>query len=279
MGSGGFGGKRNSDQIVPTVEPPKRKPDATLQYKTSIDQAALYRLTGDRNPLHIDPSFAAMGGFDRPILHGLASYGVTCRLVLQQYAGNNPSLFKAMKARFASPVIPGQTLQVDMWREGNRIHLETKVAETGKAVLTGAYVDLKSVADAPAAPVPAVETPAASSGLMSEVVFAEMKRRLDAKPEVGAKINAVYQWNIISNKKPAATWVVDLKAKPGDIYKGEPKDKKADVTLTLEDADMVALVTGKLNAQRAYMTGRLKIKGQIMLTQKLQSLLKDNAKL
>lgn len=57
----------------------------------------MYRLTGDRNPLHIDASFAAMGGFDRPILHGLASYGISCRLVLQQYADNNPSLFKSMK--------------------------------------------------------------------------------------------------------------------------------------------------------------------------------------
>lgn len=89
-----------------------------------------------------------------------------------------------------------------MWREGNRILVETKVAETGKAVLTGAYVDLKSVADAS----PAAEAPAATSGLMSEVVFAEMRRRLDAKPEVGAKINAIYQWNITTNKKPAATW-------------------------------------------------------------------------
>ena len=146
-----------------------------------------------------------------------------------------------------------------MWQEGNRIHLETKVAETGKAVLTGAYIDLKSVASAP------VQAPAApSTGLLSETVFAEMKRRLDAKPEVGAKINAVYQWNILSNKKPAASWgkvlllnnhywhklrllilvaiVVDLKAKPGDIYQGEPKGNKADCILTLEDADMVALV-------------------------------------
>ena len=145
-----------------------------------------------------------------------------------------------------------------MWQEGNRIHLETKVAETGKAVLTGAYIDLKSVASAP------VQAPAApSTGLLSESVFAEMKRRLDVKPEVGAKINAVYQWNILSNKKPAASWgkvlllnifigtnynfwlfaiVVDLKAKPGDIYQGEPKGNKADCILTLEDADMVALV-------------------------------------
>lgn len=91
-----------------------------------------------------------------------------------------------------------------MWREGNRIHLETKVAETGKSVLTGAYIDLKSVASAPAA-IPTA-APSASSGLLSETVFGEMKRRLDAQPEVGAKINAVYQWIILSNKKPAGSW-------------------------------------------------------------------------
>lgn len=90
-----------------------------------------------------------------------------------------------------------------MWREGNRIHVETKVAETGKAVLTGAYIDLKSVAAAATAPASA---DSGSTGLQSEVVFAEMKRRLDAKPEVGAKINAVYQWVILSNKKPAGSW-------------------------------------------------------------------------
>jgi len=92
-----------------------------------------------------------------------------------------------------------------MWREGNRIHLETIVVETGKVVLSGAYVDLNSVAESAAA-APAAVAPVASTGLMSEMVFAEMKKRMDAQPEVGAKINAVYQWNITKNKKPAASW-------------------------------------------------------------------------
>ena len=91
-----------------------------------------------------------------------------------------------------------------MWRQGNRIHITTKVVETGKVVLSGAYVDLKSVAVTEEAP-PAPPAPA-STGLQSEQVFAQMKKRLDAKPEVGAKIGAVYQWNINVNKKPAASW-------------------------------------------------------------------------
>lgn len=92
-----------------------------------------------------------------------------------------------------------------MWREGNRIHFETKVVETGKAVLTGAYVDLKSVTSAAVVESSTGNT-SGSTGLKSELVFAEMKRRLDAQPEVGAKINAVYQWIILSNKKPAGSW-------------------------------------------------------------------------
>ena len=93
-----------------------------------------------------------------------------------------------------------------MWREGNRIHVETIVVETGKTVLSGAYVDLTSLAAAAAPAVAPAAAPAASTGLMSEMVFAEMKKRMDAAPEVGAKINAVYQWNITNNKKPAASW-------------------------------------------------------------------------
>ncbi len=98
MGAGKFGGKRDTDKpIKRTVVPPKRKPDAVLEYKTSERQGALYRLCGDNNPLHIDPNFAKMGGFDQPILHGLCSFGIAARLILQHYADSDPKLFKAIK--------------------------------------------------------------------------------------------------------------------------------------------------------------------------------------
>ena len=77
--------------------------------QTRTDQALLYRLSGDRNPLHSDPSFAAMGGFDRPILHGLCTYGFTGRALLHTLCGSDPARFKGMDARFSSPVMPGET--------------------------------------------------------------------------------------------------------------------------------------------------------------------------
>ncbi|KAH8391441.1 hypothetical protein KR200_009874 [Drosophila serrata] len=145
VGAGKFGGKKEPIAgVVPVLPPPKRQPDASTQYATSENQAALYRLSGDRNPLHIDPQMALLAGFKTPILHGLCTLGFSVRAVLARYADNNPALFKAIKVRFSGPVIPGQSLRVDMWQEGARIYFRTVVVETGKEVISGAYVDLKS---------------------------------------------------------------------------------------------------------------------------------------
>jgi len=140
--AGGFGGKRSSGQLIPLGNTPNRAPDASIRETTSVDQAALYRLSGDSNPLHIDPDFASIGGFSQPILHGLCSFGFVTRHVLKQYCDNDVTKFKAIKVRFSNVVLPGQTLQTDMWKEGSRVHVQCKVVETGKPCLSGAYVDL-----------------------------------------------------------------------------------------------------------------------------------------
>uniref|UniRef100_A0A674B956 Hydroxysteroid (17-beta) dehydrogenase 4 n=1 Tax=Salmo trutta TaxID=8032 RepID=A0A674B956_SALTR len=267
VGAGGFGGKRTSDKS--TVAHPNRAPDAVMTDTTTRDQAALYRLSGDWNPLHIDPSFAAMGGFKSPILHGLCSFGFAARHVLKQYANNDASRFKSIKVRFVKPVLPGQSLQTEMWKEGNRIHIQCKVKESGAVVLSGAYVDLHAASD----------FMCDAGGLKSELVFAEIGRRIkDLGAEMVKKVNAVFGWEITKGGNTAAQWTIDLKTGAGALHKG-PYSGKTDVTITVSDDDFMEVVQGKLNPQKAFFAGKLKVRGNIMLSQKLEVILKDYAKL
>lgn len=116
-GEGGWGGDRGPSG--PQNVPPERDPDHRVTYQTSPDQALTYRLSGDHNPLHSDPSFAAMGGFERPILHGLCTYGFTGRALLHTLCGGDASRFRHVEGRFASPVVPGDALTVAMWETGD----------------------------------------------------------------------------------------------------------------------------------------------------------------
>ena len=121
-GEGGWGGDRGPSA---KVEFPGAEPTHQVTYATREDQALTYRLSGDRNPLHSDPSFAAMGGFDRPILHGLCTYGFTGRALLHTLCDSDPSLFRSMNGRFSRPVMPGDELTVSMWVDGNRALFRT----------------------------------------------------------------------------------------------------------------------------------------------------------
>jgi acyl dehydratase len=125
-GEGGWGGDRGPSG--PRNEPPEREPDRRVTYETSPNQALLYRLSGDRNPLHSDPAFAAMGGFDRPILHGLCTYGFTGRALLHTFCGSDPARFHHIEGRFTSPVMPGEALTVNMWEAGDGEVVFTTVA-------------------------------------------------------------------------------------------------------------------------------------------------------
>jgi acyl dehydratase len=115
-GEGGFGGERGT---TPKIEFPDRLPDHEVIYQTRDDQALLYRLSGDRNPLHSDPEFAKLAGFPKLILHGLCTYGFTGRALLHALAGSDPARLKRMEGRFSKPVFPGDTLTVRMWLEGD----------------------------------------------------------------------------------------------------------------------------------------------------------------
>jgi len=132
-------GQTNSE----SVKIPAREPDAIEETVTSPYQTHIYRLSGDYNPLHIDPRFAKISGFQEPILHGLCSLGVATRAVIKTYAGNDASQFKAVKLRFAKPVLPGETLVTRMWKEGNKVIIEVLVKERNLVVINNAYIELK----------------------------------------------------------------------------------------------------------------------------------------
>jgi acyl dehydratase len=111
-GEGGFGGERGSD---PPWDRPDLEPDYRVVQQTRPEQALIYRLSGDRNPLHVDPKFAARGGFGRPILHGLCTYGFTGRALLHALCDSDPARFRSMSGRFTRPVLPGEQLTVSIW--------------------------------------------------------------------------------------------------------------------------------------------------------------------
>ncbi len=132
-GDGGFGGPSDGQPAPHAV--PSRAPDLRVEIATRPDQALLYRLCGDRNPLHSDPEFARRAGFPRPILHGMCSYGITCRAVLQTYADYDPAAFKRHAARFSAPVFPGETVSVALWKDGDVVSFEAAVKERGVTVI------------------------------------------------------------------------------------------------------------------------------------------------
>ncbi|XP_012286538.1 peroxisomal multifunctional enzyme type 2 [Orussus abietinus] len=268
-GAGGFGGPRTSKYVIPPIDPPKSKPEKSVTQKTSVNQAAWFRLNGDINPLHIDPIIAHLSGFKKPILHGLSSLGFAVRHILQAYANGNPNLFKSIKVRFSKPVYPGQTLRTDMWRNENRIHFQTIVTENNSAVITGGYADLKAIEIQHIVPNPQ----SAKVSLESDAVFAVMSDYVKSNQDEVKKINGVFHYIITSNGEPKS-WTLDLKK--AEIYEGKPKSGTPDTTLTVDDKHMVEIALGKLNPQVAFMQGKLKIKGNIMLTQKLKTLIDAN---
>jgi acyl dehydratase len=122
-GEGGFGGERGPR--APQHAPPPRAPDHEITYATRPDQALLYRLSGDMNLLHSDPDFARRAGFERPILHGLCSFGFSGRALLHALCGSDPARLHAVQGRFARPVYPGESLTVQIWREDESAVFQT----------------------------------------------------------------------------------------------------------------------------------------------------------
>jgi acyl dehydratase len=141
-GDGGFGGPSTGAPEPHAI--PERKADAVCETDTRVDQALLYRLSGDRNPLHSDPKVAKMAGFPRPILHGLCSYGTACRAVLKTICKYDHTMITGFDVRFSSPVYPGETIVTEMWKDGNVVSFRSKVKERDVVVLNNGKCTLKN---------------------------------------------------------------------------------------------------------------------------------------
>ncbi|MGI9208061.1 MAG: MaoC/PaaZ C-terminal domain-containing protein [Rhodococcus sp. (in: high G+C Gram-positive bacteria)] len=140
-GEGGFGGDAGPDASNAV---PERSPDKVIVCPTSTQQALMYRLSADMNPLHADPAFAKMAGFDRPILHGLASYGIVCKAVVDGVLDGDPTRVRTFSVRFAGSLYPGETIETAVWRDGDTLTvLATCPERDGQPVLTHATMEIR----------------------------------------------------------------------------------------------------------------------------------------
>jgi len=264
-GAGGWGGDRGpSAEVNP---PPDRAPDRIVEQKTDDNQALLYRLSGDWNPLHADPSFAKNFGFAKPILHGLATYGFATRAVVNAFAPDaDPRFVKSIRVRFASTVLPGETIVTEMWKDGNRIIFRCTDKEKGEICISNAAIELWTELPKPkpkAAPKPAAAT-GASAAPTSGDIFRAIGAFVGGNPATAEKVKTAFLFKLSS---PDSAWTIDLSVPPGTVSEGAAGTPPC--TLEMSDADFMAMATGQADAMKLFSSGKLKISGDVMASQKL----------
>ena len=265
-GAGGWGGDRGPSAEVNV--PPDRAPDQTFEQKTDDNQALLYRLSGDWNPLHADPSFAKNFGFAKPILHGLATFGFATRAVVNAFAPDaDPRYVKSIRVRFASTVLPGETIVTEMWKDGDKIIFRCKDKEKGEVCISNAAIELwhelpkpKPKAAAPAA----ASAGAAAAVPTSGDIFRAIDGFVKGNPATAEKVKTTFLFKLAS---PESSWTIDLSTPPGAVTEGVAG--KAACTLEMSDADFMAMATGQADAMKLFSSGKLKISGDVMASQKL----------
>ncbi|MFO0665055.1 MAG: SDR family NAD(P)-dependent oxidoreductase [Polyangiaceae bacterium] len=277
-GAGGFGGARGP--AGDGQKEPERAPDAIVTEVISPKQALLYRLSGDINPLHVDPAFAQGFGFPKPILHGLCTFGYAARHVLQTFAKNDGRTFKSIRVRFTDTVFPGETLVTEMWKESDtRILFRCKVKERDKVVLGSASIELYTEVPKKAPKAPVAEAKDAGAlpkaatakepevdGWTSRDIVSSIRTHIEKNPDMVKQIGTVFQFDLTD---PNYSFTIDLK-NAGSVTEGAGQG--VDCTLTLSQADFLGMATGKLNAQKLYFGKQLKITGNVMASQKLEFL-------
>ena len=274
-GAGGWGGERGP--AGDENEPPDRAPDATTRQTINASQALLYRLSGDWNPLHADAAMAKAFGFEKPILHGLCTFGYAARHVIGAFCDGDPRYFKSISVRFAGSVYPGETLVTEMWKEADdRVLFRCRVEERDAEVITRAVITLfpeipkkkKKKKKAAAATTGAAAAPAESAEPCTRDIFTAIAGYIGDNPDLAKQVGHTFVFEL---RDPASAWTVDLKTGAGAVEEG---GGKADCTLKLTDSDFMDMCTGKADAQKLYFGGQLEIGGNVMASQKLEFLRK-----
>jgi (3R)-3-hydroxyacyl-CoA dehydrogenase / 3a,7a,12a-trihydroxy-5b-cholest-24-enoyl-CoA hydratase / enoyl-CoA hydratase 2 len=271
-GAGGWGGERGPSADVNVA--PERAADKTAEDKTSDNQALLYRLSGDWNPLHADPGMAKAFGFARPILHGMCTFGIATRHVINAFAPDgDPRFVKSIKVRFASTVMPGETIVTEMWKENDqRIVFRSKVKERGEVCISNAAIELwkelpkpkdkaKTGAAATAGGAASISSPATTT---STDYFRAIGAVIAKEPAIAEKVKTVFAFKISA---PDSAWTLDLATPPGALSEGIVG--KPACTLEMSDSDLLAMAAGQADPMKLFSTGKLKIAGDVMASQKL----------
>lgn len=265
-GAGGWGGERGPTEEVNV--PPERDPDAVVEQKTDENQALLYRLSGDWNPLHADPSMAQAFGFEKPILHGLCTFGFAARHVIGEFAPDaDPRYFKNISARFADSVFPGETLVTEMWKESDtKVVFRTRVKERESDVITRAAIELyEEIPKKKPEPESTDDGAVVNAEPISADVFTGIRAYFEQKESEVNAIGKVFKFELTN---PESTWTLDCNE--ASVAPGETT--KPDCTLQLSDADFMAMCAGEADPMKLFSSGALKISGDVMASQKLEFL-------
>lgn len=265
-------GKRRPLAMESPQIPANRAPDAAKKQKVAENAAALYRLSGDANPLHIDPKFSGAAGFPRPILHGLCTMGMATHHVMQAFPGK---LVKAIKVRFVRHVFPGEEIETQMWRVSpTRVVLQVRAVERNEIVISGAFVEFM---EAPPQETKK-ETEVKGAATKATAFFKKMSESYGKLPDAFKsdqvkKVGGVFMFNV-----DGSNFFIDLKNGKGQVGIGT-SPQPADITILVGDNDFEALATGQIKGQAAFLKGLVKIKGNMMLAMKLDSVFKAFASL
>ncbi len=284
---GGFGGKNAPHE---TLDIPNREPDFIVEATPSPDQPLLYRLSGDTFGLHVDAEFAKMVGFERPIMHGLCTYGFACRALMTSLTPGNPGKVRRLACRFLQALYPGEPIKTLVWKTkvGTAVW-RTINASTGDVVIErglfeygeippvgeGARVNERSnqlTGDNPPTSRTKEDRPAVGAEIgelsMVKAIFEKMPSIFNADAAKG--VDATFQFNI--SGEGGGDWYAEVKGGACKVEAGLHPNPTT--TIKMDAPDFVDMINGKLPAMQAFTSGKLKIGGDIMKSQLITRLFK-----